>query len=304
MVQFLHDLGLNPGIQIKIAVSDPSAFSPTMLGCQGVDSFVSPAVSDGADVYATWLLDLCQEQGVEAVIPMSDRELSMLADWRDAFERQGTQVVVSSRKVVHETTNKVSFFQTCSEAGLPVPKTCWGTKSLDPSPLPVVLKPIEGSGSQGLEVVSDPEHLPESIPEGFLVQEFVKGDEFGLDILNDLHGEFVHATLKKKILMRAGETDSAQVISNSPFDELARALSNLLKHRGNLDVDLIVSENGEVWILEANARFGGGYPFTHLAGCNYLRYIVEELAGQDPSPIAEPKNIVASKGIAVFGSRK
>ena len=43
--------------------------------------------------------------------------------------------------------------------------------------------------------------------EKVIYQEKITGTEFGLDILNDFKGNFVSYCLKKKIEMRAGETD-------------------------------------------------------------------------------------------------
>ena len=65
--------------------------------------------------------------------------------------------------------------------------------------------------------------------------------------------------------MRSGETDAAVVISNDELFQIGMKISELLMHPANMDVD-VLERNGEFLILELNARFGGGYPFSHLAG--------------------------------------
>ena len=42
----------------------------------------------------------------------------------------------------------------------------------------------------------------------------------------------------------------------------------------HLDMDLFVEKN-EIYLLEMNARFGGGYPFSHLAGVNLPKAIIK-----------------------------
>ena len=45
------------------------------------------------------------------------------------------------------------------------------------------------------------------------------------------------------------------------------------KHVGNLDCDVIKNQNSELYFIDFNPRFGGGYPFTHLSGYNFIKAI-------------------------------
>ena len=67
--------------------------------------------------------------------------------------------------------------------------------------------------------------------------------------------------------MRAGETDCAETIENELLRDLGKTISKTLQHVANLDVDVFLVD-GVPYILEMNARFGGGYPFSHLTGVN------------------------------------
>ena len=60
-------------------------------------------------------------------------------------------------------------------------------------------------------------------------------------------------------------------------------ISRKIKHIANLDCDAFIDENGDVYILEMNARFGGGYPFSHLAGVNLPKAIVKWLNKEEVS---------------------
>ena len=63
-------------------------------------------------------------------------------------------------------------------------------------------------------------------------------------------------------------------------ESLLRNLSHITQHVANLDVDcFMVGDN--YFILEMNCRFGGQYPFSHLAGANFPKAIVDMLHGKN-----------------------
>ncbi len=125
-----------------------------------------------------------------------------------------------------------------------------------------------------------------------LVQEKVCGRELGMDVVNDLEGRYRMAVVKEKTAMRAGETDGAVTVERPLLAETGRRLSGLLKHRGNLDVDILESD-GKWFVLEMNARFGGGYPFSHAAGLHLPYALVMWAAGKEP----EARYLQARMGI-------
>ena len=73
--------------------------------------------------------------------------------------------------------------------------------------------------------------------------------------------------------MRSGETDIAKIIFDKNLESIGKTLAINLKHVANLDVDAL-EKNNKFYVLELNARFGGGYPFTHLSGVNLPQAII------------------------------
>ena len=94
-----------------------------------------------------------------------------------------------------------------------------------------------------------------------------------MDILNDLNGDFLHCCVRKKLLMRAGDTDKAEIVDSKKFLHLAKKISKTFKHIGILDIDFLMNKK-KIYILDLNPRIGGGYPFTHEFGYNYLEKII------------------------------
>lgn len=78
---------------------------------------------------------------------------------------------------------------------------------------PVFVKPSRGSASIAISKVYDQETLKLifSNSRNLMIQEFLDGQEIGADVYIDMISkEVISIFTKKKILMRAGETDKAE----------------------------------------------------------------------------------------------
>ena len=256
--------------------------------------------------YIATILQICEEQQIGVLISLNDLELPILSKHKSEFELLGVKVIVSDPRVVDICFDKYKTAQYIESLGLNTPKTYIdyneAVAAIKAGTLnfPLILKPRWGSGSIGLEFVDDLEELSmvykfdkkkvyksilakASSDENFLlIQEVIKGPEYGLDILNDLQGNHRGVSVKRKLAMRSGETDKAVTIDNVIIRGIGATIGRSLKHIGNLDCD-VLERNGEYYVLELNPRFGGGYPFSHEAGVNMPKAIIAWAKGEDVS---------------------
>lgn len=244
-----------------------------------------------ADNYVHILLDACRKYNIDLLISLNDLELPILSTNKQKFSEIGTTAVISSPEVIDICFDKMKTEEFVTSIGLKAPLTFVSLQeaihALNSGELefPVILKPRWGSGSIGIEVVEDMEELQmvygllrhkvkKSIlanashgDEFIMIQQMIRGNEYGLDIINDLNGDHVLVSVKKKLAMRAGETDKAITIDNLELRNIGTIIGKSLGHIGNLDCD-ILEEKGEFYVLELNPRFGGGFPFSYEAGVN------------------------------------
>lgn len=242
--------------------------------------------------YVRTLLEVCQTNDVRLLVPLNDLELPVLAKQRQMFLDAGVLPVVSSPEVIDICFDKWKTVQFLEQHGLRSPVTYRSLEEVKQAleegaiRFPLVLKPRWGSASIGIEFVGDEEEmelayrllqkrLPQTIlgeasqaePDPILIQEKLVGEEMGLDVVNNFQAETLSVTVKKKIAMRAGETDRAGVVHHPELAALGTQIGAALGHIGNLDCDVFMTENGP-YVLELNPRFGGHYPFAHYAGAN------------------------------------
>lgn len=257
-----------------------------------------------ADNYIDRTLDICRRHGIKALICLNDLELPILAANRQRFEEIGVKLIVSAPEVIDICFDKYRTAKYVESLGLGTPTTF---VSLDEAKaalregiltFPLVLKPRWGSGSIGIEFVNSLEELDEVYAmllkkvkktilataskgdEYILIQQKIDGQEYGMDVMNDLEGNHRAVSVKKKLAMRAGETDKAQTVDNAEIRAFGQTLGKNLHHIGNLDVD-VFEKDGKYYILELNPRFGGGFPFSYEAGVNFPGAIIEWLKGNE-----------------------
>lgn len=273
-------------------------------------------------VYAENYLDvvetICRENKIDALISLNDLELPILSAARERFEKIGTRLIVSSPEVIDVCFDKLKTARFVESLGLNTPKTFVvlsdALLALECGELafPLILKPRWGSGSIGIELVRDREELLEtyeivrrkvarsilakaSAPkEEILIQEAITDAEYGLDVMNDLGGNTIAVSVKRKLAMRAGETDKAVTVDKPEIREIGFAIGRALRHVANLDCD-VLERAGKYYVLELNPRFGGGYPFSQEAGVNLPLAILKWLRNESvPAELLVAKPNVAS----------
>ncbi len=265
-------------------------------------SVISPLIYD--DDYIPFLLEYCKKEKIDILISLFDIDLLMLAKHKSEFLAIGTRVIVSDEEFVSVCNDKWKTYLFLKENGFNVPKTYLSIRevmgAIDAGILqyPIIVKPRFGCGSIAMSVAEDEMSLlyyfsrntravknsylkyeSESVDDKIIFQEFLHGQEHGVDCINDLNGNFVNAIVKKKLAMRAGETDIAETVDCPEIYETAKKIAGLSKHIGNVDMDVFMVD-GKPYVLEMNARFGGGYPFSHIAGCNLPKAIVAWCNGE------------------------
>jgi carbamoyl-phosphate synthase large subunit len=281
--------------QGKIVAADMQLSAPAMAVAD--IAIVVPAVYNPD--YIETLLEICKKESIQLLISLNDLELPVLSEARESFKSIGVNLLVSSDEVVDICFDKMETIKFSKAIGLNIPKTYLSLVEAKNAIInkdlvfPLVIKPRWGSASIGIEFPESVEELElaykllsiklnrsilaqasqSDYDHAILIQEKIDGTEYGLDVLNDLDSKPIEVFVKEKLAMRAGETDKAVLRNNPELEAIGKLIGEKLGHVGNLDCDIFERDN-KYYLLEMNPRFGGGYPFTHMAGGNYPSMIL------------------------------
>ena len=264
---------------------------------------LTPIIYDKS--YIQFILEYCRSNNIDAIIPLFDIDLPVLSANRSLFEDAGVRLVVSNEDVIGICNDKWRTYSFCISNNIMTPKTYLHIDEVlrdvkkNIVTFPLIIKPRWGMGSIAVFEADDSDELAafyrkaqkiiassylkyetgDKLSEGVLIQEKLNGQEYGLDIINDLNGRYQNTVVKKKYSMRSGETDCAETVDDAGLKNFGSKLSNILRHNANLDVDLFMSGDTP-YLLDMNARFGGGYPFSHIAGINLPLAIIKWLSNE------------------------
>ena len=246
--------------------------------------------------YIDEILEICKKEKIDGVLSLIDPELSLLAANEDKFKAVGTTVIGSSYKLCEMAHDKMQMYKWLMTHGYNCARS-WRDKeefyrAVENGEVtyPVFVKPYRGSASISISKVYDKETIDLLFTHSsdLMIQEFLNGQEIGADVYIDLiSGEVVSIFTKKKILMRAGETDKAVSFKDPALFALIEKFVLEAGYRGQIDID-VFDIDGQYYISEVNPRFGGGYPHAHEAGCNHMQMILNNLKG-----VVNQKNIGA-----------
>ena len=271
------------GEQGRVIATDMSELAPSVYEA---DVFYKvPRMTDPS--YLDAIFEICKKEKVDGVLTLIDPELSLLAENKEKFSQLGVTVIGSSYDLCERALDKMQMYRWLADHKYLCAKS-YDNKELFYADLeagkisfPVFVKPIRGSASVAISKVNDRETLELllSKTDGLMIQEFLKGQEIGADCYIDMiSGELVSVFTKKKILMRAGETDKAVSFKDDRLFALVEKFVKESGWRGQIDID-IFEIDGEYYISEVNPRFGGGYPHAYESGCDHMSLILNNLNG-------------------------
>ena len=261
----------------KVIATDMSEIAPAVYEA---DKFYKvPRMTE--EGYIDVIFDICKKENINAVLSLIDPELSLLAENSDKFESLGVKVIGSSYELCEMCLDKWQMYSWLVGHGYKCAKSYvdkdefFKDEEAGIISYPVFVKPIRGSASISISKVYDKKtvELLFENNDGLMIQEFMNGHEIGADVYIDMiSGEVVSIFTKKKIIMRAGETDKAVSFKDEKLFNLIEKFALEAGFLGQIDIDIFDIE-GEYYISEVNPRFGGGYPHAYECGCNHMMLI-------------------------------
>lgn len=271
-------------IDLRLIGTDSGGRAPG-LACVDI-AITTPRVSDPA--YPAEVLKIVRENQVRALIPTIDPDLPVIAAQREALRELGCEPMIADPAIVHACGDKIRTFQFLRENRIDTPET-FAPDQLPSSGarrFPYFLKPRGGSASIGAHKIDDERDLDYYLAKirDPIVQEFVSGREFTLDVYVGLTGVPRCVVPRLRWETRGGEVVKGVVVKDREIMEAGRRVALALgpSTRGLITLQCMVTPERRICFIEINARFGGGAPLGIAAGADYPAWLLQELTGSTP----------------------
>ena len=288
LIQAFRQAALVLNKRIRIIGADIANNAPALPYCDAI-KIVKPM--DDPD-YISSLLKTCEEEEVDILVPTIDTDLLTLANNREQFEKTGIRVLISTPDKIRICRDKNITSQFFVDCGLAAPMPTNSVNKYN-SGFPAFIKPKDGSSSINAFKANSLDELKTyaSKIEDYIIQPFIEGSEYTVDVFCDFGGKPIFITPRQRIQVRAGEVLKTQIAVDDTTEQEIRAICEKFKPCGPLTVQFIrEKKSGINYYIEINPRFGGGAPLSMKAGAKsaeVLLKLIDEEALDESSYITQ-----------------
>lgn len=250
--------------------------------CRISDGFFSvPKVTDSR--YCNVITDICNRNNIQLLIPTIDTELITLSENVNYFRNQGIIPIVSSVEVIAMCRDKRKTHHYFDSIGFPRARDI----DIKNHTFPIFAKPYDGSSSIGVKVIKGVDQLSESMikNEKMMFLEYLSPEEFveyTIDLYFDRYNNLKCAVPRERIEVRTGEVSKSVTRRNELYNLICAKFSYCHGFVGCITLQVFRSKiSHDVYGIEINPRFGGGYPLSYLADANFPGMIIREYLNGD-----------------------
>jgi carbamoyl-phosphate synthase large subunit len=115
-----------------------------------------------------------------------------------------------------------------------------------------------------------------------ILQQFIAGTEYTVDILSDLQAEPLSVVPRTRIHVESGISMKGRTVEDDEIIARSRAIAKQLKLIGPSCIQCIRDTEG-IKFIEVNARFGGGSILSMKADPNILLNLIRLIRGEQPT---------------------
>lgn len=300
---------------IGVTTADKQRFSLSSISKYSKDYFIYPSPAKSPSEFISSLISLIEKHKYDVLMPVHSEDTYLIAKYRSYFDPI-IKLPLQDYSTIMQVNDKGYLMKAANNLGIRVPQTYLIDdlislhQIVDKIEFPAVIKLRETSSSIGLSYVNSKNELISKYKETIssfnlsasnypLIQEYIKGDGYGVSLLfnqGDLRAKFTHKRIREYPI--TGGPSTYRISVKNP--EMENIAIELLKHfnwHGVAMVEFKLDSNNKPVLMEINPRFWGSVNQAIQSGVDfpYLLYMMA-LEG-DIKPVLNYKVGIKTKNI-------
>ena len=286
------------------------------------DAFYQVPMGSEQEQYIAAVLEICDREEVDLILPISDEECLALSKYMETFVSRNVQVMVNDFKTTALALQKDRALHFLEQKGIDVPswmrpnsieKTAAGLEMLGYPDEQVVVKPITARGSRGFWIINEQfdklqylkgreriyltkswlmEILEEAaeFPE-LILMEYLPGESYSIDILAE-DGSMLACMPHKRLGHRWGRLDHAKISPKRTLTEMCAEIVKAFQFDNLVNIELGISKEGNSLLIEINPRASATLALNAYTGIDLMHYAIAMKMGEEIElPLEQPNNV-------------
>jgi carbamoyl-phosphate synthase large subunit len=276
-IAVMKSLRSDPSVTLIAADMDPWAAGLYLVPAPA-RTLIPAGLAPG---FADALLQRCAAMAIDIVIPTVDSELRPLSAARDRYAGAGVGLLLAPDCALGVTLDKLALARSCADA-VRVPRTePFDVVDLASWTYPVIVKPRTGSGSRDISLVkSAPALAAMTRSQDFIIQEYLPGQEYSIDVLADRGGHIIAAVPRVREKVDSGVSVAGRTVRDLELEQFGAAVVRRTGLTYIANVQCRRDRAGRPALLEVNPRAPGALPLTVASGVDMPRLALDLLRGR------------------------
>lgn len=206
-----------------------------------------------AENFSSAVLELCEDLGVDILVPGVDEELAQLATLNSSI-----LVMAPDMDFIRIALDKKATATFLANNNLPAPKT-FTFEEISKVHFPCIVKPRYGRGSRGVQIINSSEQawaykkLSSFSDDLIILQELLLGQEYTVMMSADKDSNLI-AVVPVRVEIKRGITLRAMTECNLKLIEACTAIHQAMPTKGCYNIQLMATAGGDFIPFEINPR--------------------------------------------------
>ena len=275
-INIIKALKLQSEFDVKTFAIDCDELAPGLFLADHYE--IVPKFSD-QEVFLEAIFELQKQHNFDVYLPTYSKELEFISQNADLFHEKGIRTFLPEIAAISTANNKKEMNKLVQQLNIPIAKE-YGLAELGiVTNVDLFVRPISGSSSAGTYRTSDPNRVISDWNKSngdLVVQDFVHGVEYTIDVFCDKHSEILVASARKRMFVKAGQVVKSEIVNVDKFKPHMETICSQLSMRGVCNFQFLEDDSGQIYFVELNPRFAaGGLMLTVKAGANIPLMVIK-----------------------------